>query len=101
MSWLLQRFKTLTTKEIKEMLDLPTLKDTVAGRELWEEGLDKGKMEGKMETLLRQTTRKFGPLDHANLAALKSLSNAQMDALTEDILFLPNAEALEAWLRDH
>jgi predicted transposase YdaD len=100
-SWLVLRFKTLTHKEIREMLRLPSLKNTVAGQELWIEGIEQGIEEGRSSTLLRLAERKFGPLAEPLAAGITALHHTQAEMLVDDILFLPNAEALEAWLNDH
>ncbi|MFP4584507.1 MAG: hypothetical protein ACLFN9_14150, partial [Desulfococcaceae bacterium] len=48
---ILQRFKTLTLEEIRKMIQLSPLEESVAVQELIQQGKEKGKEEGREEGL--------------------------------------------------
>ena len=48
--FILNRFRVITREVIKAMLDFDIL-DTVAGRQVYDEGLEKGRTEGRQEGL--------------------------------------------------
>jgi predicted transposase YdaD len=106
MSWLMHRFKTHTRKEIQQMLDLPSLKNTVSGRELWDEGLERGREQGLergleqgiIATLVRLAKRKFPGVQASTIQRIESLDYLSAEALTDEILDLGSVEALEQWL---
>lgn len=73
---ILQRFKTLTLKEIREMIQLTPLEETVAGKELLEEGMEKGKLIGKiqlLQLLLKQPQTAENDLEFLDMEALDAM----------------------------
>ena len=67
-----------------------TITDTIR-----EEGRQEGRAEGRVEVVIKQLALKFGPLDQAALAAIRSADLARLDSFAERILF---AESLDAVL---
>lgn len=71
-----------------------------------EEGLAQGRQQGMAEGAKRQAAsltlrllrRRLGPLPETLEARVNKLPTAQMEALAEDTLDLPDIAALEAWL---
>jgi flagellar biosynthesis/type III secretory pathway protein FliH len=61
-------------------------------------GLEKGLHKGQLNTLVRQLTRRFGPLPDATLARHQSATPDQLDLWTDRVL---DAPALEAVLGGH
>jgi flagellar biosynthesis/type III secretory pathway protein FliH len=66
-----------------------------------ERGIRQGIQQGEIRTLLRQITSKFGAVSDTVHTQVAHLSPAELDALTEDILSLPDVSALENWLNEH
>jgi predicted transposase/invertase (TIGR01784 family) len=60
------------------------------------EGRVEGRAEGRIETLLRQMTRRFGPLPATTVAHVRAGTPAELDAWTDRILTAPTLEALFA-----
>ncbi|MEO0416076.1 MAG: DUF2887 domain-containing protein, partial [Verrucomicrobiota bacterium] len=46
--WLIERLGHLTQRQISMILDLPDIKDTTCGREILEEGIERGEARGKV-----------------------------------------------------
>lgn len=67
---ILQRFKTLTLKEIREMIQLTPLEETVAGKELMEKGKEIGKIQ-LLQLLLKQPRSPENALEDLTLKRLK------------------------------
>ena len=57
-------------------------------------GLEKGLHKGQLNTLVRQLTRRFGPLPDAALARLQSATPDQLDLWTDRVLDAPTLEAV-------
>lgn len=51
-----------------------------------EKGLQKGRLEGEASVLIRQLTRRFGPLDAALLQRLRQASSAELEQWADSIL---------------
>ena len=101
-SLILDRFKTYNRQQIHTMLDLPDIRKTVAGREVYEEGQNDGQNDGQTigqtNILLRQARRKFGALPSAIEARISTLSDARAGELAECILDFDKLAQLQAWL---
>jgi predicted transposase YdaD len=97
-SWLMHRFNTYTRQEIHQMLDLPSLKSTVAGLELWQEGRDEGRDQCITAILVRLAKRKFQRVQPATLQRIEALDYLAAEALTDAILDLGTVEDLGQWL---
>ena len=76
------------------MFDFPDVLDTVAGRELFEEGMAKG----KAELLVRMAAKRFGKLPASVEGSVLSLDYLQLEKLGDDILTLSSLAALTQWL---
>jgi hypothetical protein len=57
-------------------------------------GLENGLHKGQLNTLVRQLTRRFGPLPDAALARLQSATPDQLDLWTDRVLDAPTLEAV-------
>lgn len=80
------------------MFHLPALKDTVSGREVYDEGLAQGLSQGLMRCVALLVARKFGRLPRGMEARIKALGYPQPEALTEALMDLPDAKSLLRWL---
>jgi hypothetical protein len=58
------------------------------------QGLEKGLHMGRLGTLTRQLTRRFGPLPDAALARLQSATPDQLDVWTDRVLDAPTLQAV-------
>jgi predicted transposase YdaD len=105
-SLLVQHFLNLSQTEINTMLNLPSLKKTVAGREVYDEGRTEGRTEGIAEGIAegvvdvvkRLAAKRFGKITPQVSAKLKELDYRQLEDLVEVILDLPDSQALDHWL---
>ncbi len=88
-----QRFKDLTAKELKKMLQFEEvdLKDSVAGKEIWQ--------ESRADVAIKLATKRFGKLKAAQTKKINALSNADLDRLVLDLLDFESAADLDAWLK--
>jgi hypothetical protein len=59
-----------------------------------EKGLEKGREQGQMETLVRQLSRRFGPLPMTALARLQSATPEQLDRWTDLVLDAPTLDGV-------
>ncbi|WPL19395.1 UDP-glucose 4-epimerase [Thiorhodovibrio winogradskyi] len=79
--WFFERFRGLTAKEIRAMLNLVTpIQKTKAYQSIFAEGEVKGKTEGKAESLKRLLVRRFGPLPVWAMQRIEAAPVAQLDA---------------------
>jgi len=110
-SWLTVRFSHLSYPEILTMFGIQTpFEETRTYKELvaigHEKGLDEGREEGREEgrreeaanLLLRQATRRFGPLPPELEVRLDALPLARLEALAEAIFDLASQSDLRDWL---
>ncbi len=108
--WLFERLKHKTRKEITMILDLPDVRDTIVGRELLEEGIEKGLEQG-IEKGLEQGQRKawldmvhqfgakrLGPTDSDLLQRINRLDDSALRELVDAMFDLPTWQAVKAWL---
>lgn len=112
---LINKFPQLTTQEILAMLDIKTadIRQTRFYQEVFEEGRQEGLQEGRQESLregrqeaeatllIRFLTRRLGLLSEVQVAQIRALPLAQLDALSEVLFDLADLSALEAWLQTH
>jgi predicted transposase YdaD len=110
--WLLERFRDRTDQEIAMILDLPDIEDTRAGRDLMEKGmerglkrglkrgLERGREEGREEGLessivvIARKRFEAGQVDARLEAAIRDLGTRALEQLLDELLDLPDAEAL-------
>jgi predicted transposase/invertase (TIGR01784 family) len=103
------KFPRLSRREIEAMLNLSELKQTRVYQEAKQEGREEGQQEGRQEgrqegqltLILRQLTRRFGPLDPEVQARLQELSLNQLEELGEALLDFSSATDLADWLQAH
>ncbi len=100
-SWLLERFQNKNAQDLAMILDLPSIKDTRAGREIYEEGIGRGREVGREEG--REVGREEGHdegLEEAVITVLESrIGGALETELVTAIKALPLAE-LRVLLRE-
>ena len=60
------------------------------------QGLSQGRILGQAEALLRQMTRRFGPLPESVVSRVRSAAPAELDEWTDRILTAPTLEAVFA-----
>jgi hypothetical protein len=65
-----------------------------------EQGRKLGIHQGREETLLRLLRKRCGELPEAIQERIRTLADAQLDALTDAVLDFESLSDLEAWLRD-
>jgi hypothetical protein len=65
-------------------------------RRYYGQGKEEGKIEGRLEIIVRQLTARFGPLADRDQARLRNAEEARLDSLAECIL---TAQTLEEALR--
>ena len=70
-------------------------------REGHQQGLQEGRQEGESTIVLRLLTRRFGTLTPYMHRRVATLSSAQLEQLSEELLDFPNRKALSDWLRRH
>ncbi len=85
-SWLTERFRDRTQKEIAMILDLPSILETRAGREIYEEGIEQGIERGIERGLVAIARRKFGDLDMGIVSRIEALNAEAAEALLLDLL---------------
>jgi hypothetical protein len=65
----------------------------------FEQGIEQGIRAGRIQSIVRQLQRLFGPLAENDLAAIEALSVAQLDRLSEDLLDFTQPADLLRWLQ--
>jgi hypothetical protein len=91
-----QKFKTLSYKELSEMLQLTPLKETGSVQEILH--------EDRVELLIKQIRHKFHFAESTieKLAMrLRQLTLQDLDALFEDILDIRTLRELNVWIDEH
>ena len=89
------KFPQLSRKEIEQMLGLSELKQT----RVYQEAREEGRQQGESLLILRQLTRRFGPIPAELEAQIQCLSVPQLEALGEALLDFSTVSDLTAWLR--
>ncbi|MFB1491024.1 MULTISPECIES: DUF4351 domain-containing protein [unclassified Thiocapsa] len=101
--WFFERFRGLTAKEIRAMLNLVTpIQETRAYQSIFAEGEAKGeargeakgKVEGKASTLKRLLARRFGPVPAWAERRIDAAEIAQLDVWLDGIFDAANVEDL-------
>jgi predicted transposase YdaD len=64
-----------------------------------EQGIERGVRAGRVQSIVRQLQRLFGPLAADDLATIEALSIAQLDRLSEDLLDFTQPADLVQWLQ--
>ena len=64
-----------------------------------EQGIERGLRSGRVQSIVRQLQRLFGPLAADDLATIEALAIAQLDRLSEDLLDFTQPADLARWLR--
>jgi predicted transposase YdaD len=107
---LLERFRDKTDQEIAMILDLPDIEDTRAGKDLMEKGmergLERGREEGREEGLessivvIARKRFEAGQVDARLEAAIRDLGTRALEQLLDELLDLPDADALRQRVED-
>ena len=66
-----------------------------------QEGRQEGRQEGTVKTLERQIRRRFGSVSAGVTDRLHTLTQVQLEDLTDAILDFTSVEDLEKWLAGH
>lgn len=69
----LQRFKTVTLEEIRKMIELTPLENTVAGKELIQQGMERGQLIGQIQLIQRILKRRRTPKESLAILAVEEL----------------------------
>jgi predicted transposase/invertase (TIGR01784 family) len=97
------KFPLLGREEIETMLGLSELKQTKVYQEALQEGEQRGRTEGRTEgeqlLILRQLSRRIGPIPSTTEAQIRSLSLPKLEDLGEALLDFSSSTDLEQWLR--
>jgi predicted transposase YdaD len=103
-SWLVQRFKDKTRKEIEMMLlgELPELEETVAGKELIQIGEQRGEKRGEKrgleEGLLAFLAARHGTVPAAIQEEIAKLTPAEAKRLMQFLARCPSLDEVTQWL---
>ena len=102
-SWLLQRFKHLPRKEIEAMMlsELPSLEETMAGKELIQLGESRGEAKGFAEAILLLMTARFQRVPDVLRKQIRALPKATAQALLTKVDDIASLDALKLWLSRH
>ena len=97
---LLARFTTRPIPEICAMggITLEDFTQSVAYKEIFGLGEERGLKTGELEITLRQLRRRCGGLTPSQEARIRALPLPQLEALAEALLDFKGADDLEAWL---
>ncbi len=103
LDWISQRFKFYTSTQISKMIaQLTPIEQTALGKELIGKGMEKGMAKGMevgMErVVIKQVTKKFGPVSADVKAKIEALPMNHLEAFAEDLLGLNSIVEVEAWL---
>jgi predicted transposase/invertase (TIGR01784 family) len=106
---LVSKFAKLSREEIQSMFLLSDLKQTRVYQEAKQEGRQEGKQEGRQEgrqegevqLLLRQLSKRFGPISDRRIQMINKLELEQLDELGEALLDFTDSMELDRWLQSH
>jgi predicted transposase/invertase (TIGR01784 family) len=108
---LANKFPQLSVTEVRQMLDLKeaNLRQTRFYQEILQEGLQAGRQEGlqagrqegESSIVMRLLDRQCGALSVEQQDQVRSLSIAQLEALSEALLDFTAIADLDAWLREN
>lgn len=96
--WLFERLQHKTQKEITMILDFPDVRETVVGRELLEEGIEKGQRNAWLEVVHQLGAKRLGPIDPDLSRFIDQLDSKTLRRLVDVILDMPDWQAVKAWL---
>lgn len=103
-SWLEQRFKSKSKREIEIMLigELPELEDTQSGKDLIAIGEKRGEKRGlelgEKRAAITVAEAKFGALPNGVTEQIKALGDASITELLNQLVKFPDLADLQAWL---
>ncbi|WP_052055867.1 DUF4351 domain-containing protein [Myxosarcina sp. GI1] len=60
----------------------------------------KGRIEGQVNTVMRQLNRKLGNLPEEDVSAIQSLEPSQLELLAEELLDFQSLDDLNQWLNE-
>lgn len=66
-----------------------------------QKGVRKGRHQGEVELVLRQLTRRLGPLSRSQRSSIRKLDLAQVEALGEALLEFNSRATLSRWLEEN
>ncbi|MEL6815100.1 MAG: DUF4351 domain-containing protein [Cyanobacteria bacterium J06598_3] len=92
------KFPHLDRKVIAAMLGIEELKQTRVYQDALEEGRQEGRQEGQCQLLLKLLTLKIGELPQASVDAVETLSEVQLNRLSEQLLDIATLTDLEGYL---
>ena len=75
---------------------MAVLRESPLAQELFREG----QLEGQLELVLRQLTRRVGTLDESLVRRVRGLSSQELEQLAEALLDFSELSDLQAWLAD-
>ena len=70
-------------------------------KETLQEGRQEGRQEGERSLILRQLSRRVGPISPDVIAQVEALSLQQLEGLGEALLDFANTDDLITWLRSN
>lgn len=95
LSWLAERFNSLSKKEILSMLQsLAPLHETRLYKEIFAEGEARGEARGEAKLLKHQLARRFGPLPDWAVQRIDAAGSEQIERWSEAIFEVQGIEAL-------
>ncbi len=108
-SWLLERLQDRTAQDLAMILDLPSIKDTRAGKEIYEEGIEKGiekgigkgRDEGLEEAVITILESRFSaPLDEGLTTSIKDLPITTLRQFLRECLTVASLTEAEERIRE-
>ena len=98
-----ERFPHFTPEEIMALINLPTehLRHTRWAQDLLAEGRQEGRSDEAVAVILRQLSRRCGPLSEAAIAGIQALKLDQLETLAEALLDFEAPNDLTTWLAAH
>jgi predicted transposase YdaD len=100
---LISKLPSLSIEEIKEMLDLQDvrLSETQFFKEVFQQGADQGRQDGKTDLTLQLLARRCGAVSIEQQTQIRSLPIDQLEKLGEALLDFGGMADLENWLKEH
>jgi predicted transposase YdaD len=100
---LVSKLPSLSIEEIKEMLDLQDvrLSETQFFKEVFQQGADQGRQDGKTDLTLQLLARRCGAVSIEQQTQIRSLPIEQLETLSEALLDFGGMADLERWLKDN
>jgi len=100
---LLERLPLLTREDLMEIATIPAkdLRHTRVAQEWIEEGRLEGAAQGEAKVMLRQLSRRCGPLADVTTARIQALPLKQLETLADALLDFSGPADLAAWMEEH